>query len=334
MGDRPYAKRRRCWLSLALLALMPAAAHAETVALQFYSTVPRNLSEPLAQKFAALNPGLSANLFQAGVETVLEKMELEIKGTGRIQADVMWIEEPAAVAEFAERGLLAPDPAPDLANLLAAYRDPQGRFAANHVAHVFFMYNTARVPAAQAPQSWRDLTQPRYANKLIFSNPRISGTGATVAAAMVQTYGWSYWESIAKLRPLLVAGSQAMTSTIIQGERPIGAIHDYTIGEAIKKGQPIGYVVPAEGGVSLPALVAIANGTPKLDAAKKFFEFMVSRDAAAVLLELGMFHTRVDLPGPAGWPKIDEVKTLPFDWAVHAKQKADLKARFSDLIEQ
>jgi iron(III) transport system substrate-binding protein len=322
-------------LALAIwLVAGETASVAETVTLQFYSTVPRNLSDPLIRKFSELNPGITASLFQAGVETVLEKMELEIRANGRTQADVMWIEEPAAMAQFAADGVLAPQDVPDLANILPAYRDPQGRFVANHVAHVLIMYHTGRVSAQQAPQAWQDLTQGRYANQLVFSNPRISGTGAIIAAAMVQAFGWPFWEKIATLKPTLINGSQGMTAMIIQGERPIGAMQDYTIGEAMRKGQPVGYVMPAEGAVALPAYVGVAAGSKHPEAARRFYEFMISRDAATMLLSLGMFHTRADMPGPEGWPAASAVKTMPFDWTLYARTKPEVKARFSDLMEQ
>ena len=50
---------------------------------------------------------MTVNIFQTGTETLLEKVELEIKGKGRPDADVMWIQEKAAMERLADRGLLA-----------------------------------------------------------------------------------------------------------------------------------------------------------------------------------------------------------------------------------
>jgi iron(III) transport system substrate-binding protein len=151
---------------------------------------------------------------------------------------------------------------------------------------------------------------------------------------MVQAFGMSYWEDIGKLKPILVNGSEGMISTVVQGERLAGPIHNYTIGTLIDKNQPIGYSVPAEGGIPFPAYVAIAHGTSKLDAAKKFYDFMISKDAAALSVAHGMFSTRIDMPGPKGWPSIGEVKTMPFDWAQHSRSKAEIKAKFSEIMEK
>lgn len=202
---------RRCFFACGMSMLAGvwsmSAASAETTEIQFYTTVPRNLSEPLAQKFTELNPDIKVNIFQAGVETVLEKMQLEARGTKRFQADVMWIEEPAAIRQFADEGRLEAYQSPELQNVLAAYRDPEGRFVANHVAFIFIMYSTKKIEPGAAPKSWSELTDTKFAGQLVFSNPQVSGTGAAIVSAMVQKFGWPFWEGIAKLKPVLVNGS-------------------------------------------------------------------------------------------------------------------------------
>src|SRR3984893_8585897 len=80
---------------------------ASAAELLFYSSVPRNLSESLVRAFEAGNPNVSVKIFQTGTETLLEKVELEIKGKGRPEADVLWIQEKAAMERLADRGLLA-----------------------------------------------------------------------------------------------------------------------------------------------------------------------------------------------------------------------------------
>src|SRR5260370_24241829 len=70
---------------------------AQAAELLFYSSVPRNLSESLVKAFEAKNPNVAVKIFQTGTETVLEKIELEIKGKGRPDAAVLWIQESAAM---------------------------------------------------------------------------------------------------------------------------------------------------------------------------------------------------------------------------------------------
>src|SRR5262249_106585 len=69
---------------------------ASAAELLFYSSVPRRLSERLVRACEGQNPDVTVKIFQTGAETLLEKGELEIKGKGYPEADVLWIQEKAA----------------------------------------------------------------------------------------------------------------------------------------------------------------------------------------------------------------------------------------------
>lgn len=55
-------------------------ARATARELLFYSSVPRNLSDPLVAAVQVRHPELKITMFQAGVEIVLEKIALEVRG--------------------------------------------------------------------------------------------------------------------------------------------------------------------------------------------------------------------------------------------------------------
>ncbi len=302
--------------------------------LLFYSSVPRNLTEPINKAFEAKNPGSRVTMYQAGTETLLEKMQLEIQGKGKPDADVVWVQELPAMQRYVEKGLLVRYVPADADKIASAYRDKNGFFHGTFITHAVLMYNTNALNEKTAPQSWQDLTASRFENKLTFANPRISGTGAAVASAMVQNFGWEYWERVAKNRPMIAAGHPAMVSTIIAGERIVGPMLDYSIVAAVEKKQPIGYVFPKEGAIAVAAYVAIINGTKAPEDARKFVDFFASKEAATILQKGGMYHSRTDAEPPKGWPPIGQIKTLPFDWPTHGKSLDDIKKRFAELTEK
>ena len=302
--------------------------------LLFYSSVPRNLTEPLIKGFEARNPDVKVTMFQAGTETMLEKMQLEIQGKGKPDADVVWVQELPAMERFAEKGLLIRHIPADADKIASAYRDKSGYFHGTFITHAVLMYNTNALNEKTAPQSWQDLAAPRFDNKLTFANPRISGTGAAVASALVQNFGWEYWQKVAKNRPMIAAGHPAMVSTIIAGERTVGPMLDYSIVAAVDKKQPIGYVFPKEGVIAVAAYVAIINGTKSPADARKFVDFFASKEAAAILQKGGMYSSRTDAEPPRGWPPITQIKTLPFDWNLHGKSLDDIKKKFAELTER
>ena len=321
-------------LATATLGLAAWTSQAGAGELLFYSSVPRMLSEPLNKGFEARHPGAKVTMFQAGTETLIEKIQLEIQGKGKPDADVIWVQELPAMQRYAQMGLLMKYVPAEADKIAAAYRDKGGFFHGTFVTHAVLMYNSNALNAQSAPQSWQDLAAPRFDNKLTFANPRISGTGAAVASAMVQNFGWQYWEKVAKNRPMIAAGHPAMVSTIIAGERTVGPMLDYSIVAAVEKKQPIRFVFPKEGAIAVPAYVAVVNGSKNPEEARKFVDFFVSREAAAILQKSGMYHARTDAEPPKGWPAIAQVKTLPLDWDRHGRELEGIKKRFAELTEK
>jgi len=320
-------------IALLLLSSAPSGS-ASAAELLFYSSVPRNLSERLIKAFEAQNPGVTVNIFQTGTETLLEKVELEIKGKGRPDADVMWIQEKAAMERLADRGLLARYLPAGHEAIDARYKDTDGRWIGTFVAHVVLMYNTRAFKDQKPPSSWGELAEPRFRNKLTFANPRVSGTGSAVISTLVQNLGWGYIEKLAANKPQIASGHPAMVSTLVIGERTVGPMEDFSVFDAMGKKQPVDFVFPREGAVAVPAFAAISAHTAKMAEAKRFVDFCASKDAAELLRSQGMYHTRKDARPPEGWPEISNIKIMKFDWARHNAEKQSMKDRFADLVER
>ena len=313
-------------------ALVSPALHAGD--LQFYASVPRNISEALVNGFMSKNPDVKVSLFQAGNEVVLEKLELEIRSAGRPAADVVWIQEPAALQRFGKRGLLEKYTPANVNNIRESFRDPDGYYTGTAVTFVVLMYNTKLVPRERVPTAWSSLTDARYRNQVILANPQVSGTGAAVASALYQNYGWSFWEQVAKNRPILAAGHPAMISTVIAGERRLSPMQDLSIVEATKKGQPVGYTIPSDGAIAVGCYAAIVRPSKNLADAKRFVDFLAGDAAAVILTNVGMYHTSLKAKPPEGWPPLNDIKLMPFDWNKHEATKNEIKVKFSELMER
>jgi iron(III) transport system substrate-binding protein len=329
------AKKKWLW-GVCLVALVALAIETDAAApgqqLVFYSSVPRNLSDVLVKGFQAKNPGVAVDMFQAGTEIVLAKLDLEIRGHGRPQADVIWIQDPSAMERFAKGGFLERYVPKEADQLVGTYRDPQGLWTGTFVTHALLMYNSSAVSKENVPKSWRDLANPRFRNKIVLADPRVSGTGAAVVGALAQRHGWGFWEEVAKNKPQVAPGHPAMVSTIIAGERHLGPMLDYSIYEAVRRGQPIGFVFPEEGAIAIGAYLGIIKGTSSLDAAQKFADFFASKEAAALTRPLGMYSTRIDSAPPDGWPALNQVKPLKFSWEELGRGLNGIKKKFAEVM--
>lgn len=335
-GEVPVFAKRAAGLLLALLLLAPLVhpAPARATELLFYSSVPGNLTDALTHDFEAHNPGITVETFQAGTETLLQKMELEIKGGGHPTADVMWVQERAAMERFAATGLLAGYMPPGTDAIGTEYKDGGGHWFANFVSFVVLMYNKPAFAGQTLPTSWKDLAAPEFKDKIMFADPQVSGTGATVAASFVQDLGWPFIEAVAANEPRLASGHPAMVSTVISGERVLCPMQDVSLAAALAHHEPVGFVFPAEGAIAVPAYAAMSATSSHMAAAKKFMDYMASLDAANLLRKHGMYDTRTDAEPPAGWPRIGTIKTMPFDAVRYKRDKEQIISRFSDLTER
>lgn len=319
-------------LLAALVALPAYPAAAAVHSLTFYSTVPRNFSDALVKEFLARNPGIQVDTFEAGVEIVLAKIELEIRAYGRPKADVVWIQDPTAMERLVKGGFLERYVPKDAGPIMPVYREPQGYWTGILVTHALLMRNTQAVPASGAPKRWKDLAAPRFNGKVILADPRISGVGAAVVAALAERYGWKFWEDVAKNHPLMVPSHSTMVSLVIGGERHIGPMVDFSIFGAVRKQQPIAFIFPEEGALAIGGYVGIVRGTSELDTTQRFVDYFSSKDAAAVMRSLGMYSTRTDIAPPEGWPSNEQIKLLSFSWEAFGRNLADIKKRFTGIM--
>lgn len=315
-----------------LISLAGSPGTAADQELVFYSTIPRNFSDALVKGFQAKNPEIKVDMFQASVEIVLAKLELEIRAHGRPKADVIWFQDPTAMERLSKGGQLERYVPRDASQILPVYRDPQGNWTGTLVTHALLMYNTQAIPREKAPKSWKDLADPRFKDKIILADPRISGVGATIVTVMLQRYGWRFWEDVAKNRPHIVPSHAAMVSLVIAGERHLGPMVDFSIFEPARKGSPITFTFPEEGAIAIGGYVGIIKGTSATEPARKFVDFFASKDAAATMRSLGMYSTRNDSGPPEGWPPIEQIKLLKVNWEEFARNLPEIKKRFTEIM--
>ena len=77
-----------------------------------------------------------------------------------------------------------------------SYRDPDGMSATSRVWLSSIAYNTNLVKAEDAPKSFADLLDPKWAGKMVKGHPAYSGTIMTATFQMVRELGWEYLEKL------------------------------------------------------------------------------------------------------------------------------------------
>jgi len=173
---------------------------------------------------------------------------------------------------------------------------------------------------ANPPQSLEDLTKPEYARKLILMDPRTSTPGLGFLSMVVAEYGkdWaSYWKRLKPSILTISSGWDAGYGLFTQGEAPL--VISYTTSPAyhVEYDKTDRYkALVFEKGLSMQVEGAgITRGAKHLELAKKFLDFMISRDFQAALpLTQWMYPVDPSVELPASYKAAPKAqKTLQAD---------------------
>src|SRR5262249_17395441 len=125
------------------------------------------------------------------------------------------------------------------------YYDPGGLFVTTRIWLAPLGYNTNLVKAADAPRSFADLLDPRWAGKMVKAHPAYSGTIMTATFQIARTLGWDYFEKLARQRILQVQSATDSPRKLALGERTVAVDgNDYNFIQLKEQGQPVEIVYP------------------------------------------------------------------------------------------
>lgn len=304
----------------------PTLGASETITL--YSGFDKNSTDAIVADFQKRVPQVKVTVFQSPIGELAQKIELEIRSSGRIQADVIATGDRTYFDRYRQAGVLQPYKPKGFDKIPELLRDKDGYWAAFILTGIYLVYNTNVVTANAAPRSWKDLENPVWKGKIALADPAVSGTAALLTAALAQKYGWSFWENVAKNNPKVLPSTVSLTTSVVTGERPIAPITSSPVVTELKKGSPVKLVVPSEGVPYSEQIAGITAKTEKIAASRALVDYLLSLEAATILSGQGRQSARVDAPAVPGVPSLTEAPPFPVDWALFAKESATVAENF------
>jgi iron(III) transport system substrate-binding protein len=290
--------------SAALLLLLLAACSGDSrTPLVIYSPHGRDLLTLFEQRFEAVRPDVDVRWLDMGSQEVYDRVRSE---RANPQADV-WFGGPSLILASAARDSLLDCRAPGWAAAIA----PRGRgrgdcFFAAYETPAVFLYPEEALSAADAPQDWDDLLDPRWRGKLIIRDPLASGTmrsvwGLIVSRGLAATgdtaAGFAWLRRLDGQTKEYVQNPALVTEKIARQEALITVWDLPDVMISRRRGMRIGYVFPRSGTVAIEDGVAVVRGTEHLDAARAFVEFVGSVEMQlAAARDVFRLPARLDLP--------------------------------------
>jgi iron(III) transport system substrate-binding protein len=313
-------------------ALIEAAKKEAKVVL--YSAMDLPVGEKLGKAFEAQYPGIEVQIERAGSERLFQRIEQEF-ASGIRAADVVNSADASHFIPWKRNGWLAPFVSEDIAKYFPeSYRDGDGMFATSRIWLSSIAYNTSLVKPADAPKSFADLLDPKWAGKMVKGHPAYSGTIMTTTFQLVRELGWDYFEKLSKQRVMQVQSSTDPPKKLALGERAVMADgNEYNVALLKEAGHPVEPVYPAEGTPTISGPTGIFVSAPHPNAARLFQTWLHTRATQQFFIDYtAQYSVHTQVQAKAGRHRISDIKLMKEDPAGVEKMAEEIKTRYARLF--
>jgi iron(III) transport system substrate-binding protein len=301
----------------------------------WYTSVDLPLAEKIAKSFEAKYDGIAVRVERAGAERVFQRIGQEY--SSNIHAvDIVNSSDAAHAIVWKRDGLLAAHVPEDVAKFYPAeHKDADGMFASFRVWVSIIAYNSKLVKAEDAPKSFADLLDPKWAGKIVKAHPSYSGTIMTATYQMSRDLGWEWFEKLAKQRIMQVQSSADPPKKLALGERAVMADgNEYNIFQLKESGQPVEPVYATEGSPLIVGPNSVFKAAPNPNAARLLNSYMFSPEGQQLIIDIGglrsMHPQTKEKPGRKPWAQI---KTMKDDAAAVEKMSDEIKAKYQKIFK-
>src|SRR5499426_3639742 len=302
--------------------------------LAFYTAMDLQLAERFGRTFEAKFPGISVRVERSGAERVFQRIDQEYQSNIRA-VDVVNTADQAHCIIWKRNGWLAPYLPEEVAQHYdKAFYDADALAITTRILVSPIAYNTDLVKKEDAPKSFKDLLDPKWAGKMVKGHPAYSGTIMNATFQIARDIGWDYFEKLAKQRVMQLQSATDTPKKISLGERAImvdGA--GYLVIQAKEKGEPVEIVYPTEGTPLATSPSAILKGAPNPNAARLFYNWLHSREAQQLLVDYARQYSphaqTVEKPGVR---KLVDIKLMKEDPEGVEKGAEEVKARYAKIF--
>jgi iron(III) transport system substrate-binding protein len=298
----------------------------------WYTSTPIEAAQKIANLFQTAT-GIRVELFRSGGSAILRRFSQEM-AAGRVAVDVLTTSDPAASAAFAHKDMFVAFRPRNFDKIPDAGKDPQGRYIAQRLNMLAMFAREDKVPAADLPKAWTDLTSPKYKGKMVMPDPSFTALQLMVVSTLSKTYGWGFYEKLRANDIMIVQGHQQVEDMLKRGERLIAAegLDSYAYDDR-KAGIPVATIYPTDGTFAVPSPTAVIKGSPHPNAAKALAEFMIGDTVQTMFPADGHYAARVDMPAPPGNPPLASLKLITVDYAEIQREEAKVKDHFNDIFQ-
>jgi iron(III) transport system substrate-binding protein len=246
---------------------------------------------------------------------------------------------------LAADGLVVPYDSPVVkeANINPVFVSPENYWHGWFMGSLVILLNPARFDKEIAPKglakpkTWDDLLDPAYAKNVASGTPASCGAAYIFLAVQIfrnggedQGFDWlkKYDKSVAQYTPTC----PGPITLVARGEVIAGMTWQNDAIDALMSKQPIEVIFPPETGAEIGG-ASIIKGGANLEGAKKFVDFLLSKDAQTITTQIGRtYPVRDDVAPPEGVPPLSAIRLVKYDRQFAIANRGRLTQKWEDEI--
>lgn len=284
--------------------------------LVLYSPDPEENSAKLMEAFHQAFPKIATNYIRLQTGALYQKLMTERRAKV-YQVDVLQLSDMGFALDFQKRDGYERYVSPEMSGYNSDFKSsPEGYWTWGSLIVAGLAYNPKLLKPEDAPKSWKDALDPKYAGSI---NTKTSASGLEHVTwfELKALYGDDYFRKLADLKPRGFDSYVQQFDRMISGQDTLVHTAQYSAYLLAKaKGAPIEFVFPEEGLTLTPGVFGLVTEAPHPNAAQLFMDWFLSVRGQKTWDEISSLNSpRTGAPPPPGGVALDKIKLLyPRDW--------------------
>lgn len=280
--------------------------------------------------------GIKVELVSAGTGELLKRLQSEKENP---YADVMFGGSRSQFVQLPD--LFEKYTSPNDKDLMDGHQNTTGYITSYVADGSVLLVNTNLVGDIKI-EGYADLLNPALKGKIATADPSSSSSAFAQLTNMLLAMGGDYtsqkgWDYVKQLFTnidgKIASGSGACHKSVANGEYVVALTYEDPSASYVKSGAPVKIVYPKEGTVFLDAAAGIVKGAKNMDNAKKFIDFIISKNAQdAFGSQLTNRPLRKDAALGTYMTAMDKIKLITEDTAYVDKNKSAIVQKYTDIF--
>ena len=282
--------------------------------LTLYTSEPEEKVDEVIAAFNEEHPDVDVQVYRAGTGDLKARIEAE-EASGSVEADLIWAADAPTFEAFKSEDLLAQLNDVETGEVIDGAVDPEGYYVGTRIISTVLAYNTSVIGEADAPQSWTDLTDARFRDKIVMPDPAVSGAAAYNATVWMNNdeLGEDWLTALGENAPMIAASNGPTSQEIAGGGHPVGVVVDYLVRDLAAQGSPVKEVYATEGSPYITEPIAVFADSKSQSAAELFINFVLSKKGQELAVEQNYLPIIDGVGTPGEAPELDDIALMDAD---------------------